>query len=116
MRDPLVLRPQPRRAAPCLDRLHKTRDPHSGLAFQRGSHGHGLRPPLLPAGRGRTVVRVIRPSVTTASPASRACRWRSSRRMNLMSPPLQAASNSISHLLAVADEYPAPQVVVANAL
>jgi acetyl-CoA synthetase len=36
--------------------------------------------------------------------------------MHLMSPPLQAAPDSISHLLAVAEEYPAPQVVAANAL
>src|SRR5262245_55958798 len=33
-----------------------------------------------------------------------------------MSPALQSASNRISHLLAIADEYPAPQVVAANAL
>jgi acetyl-CoA synthetase len=36
--------------------------------------------------------------------------------MHLMSPPLQAASDSISTLQALAEPYPAPQVVAANAL
>src|SRR6516162_9647259 len=39
-----------------------------------------------------------------------------SGRIYLMSPPTQAAPDSISHLLALADQYPAPQVVAANAM